>query len=972
MTDLIRSLAGGLFFLLLSMTPQKVLAEGMLPRVPDGYLVEKVAGPKQVLHPMMACFDESGRLYVCESAGTNRKSAELLADPQDSIKVLEDTNGDGIFDKSWTFADKLVFPQGCLWYQGALYTCSSPYLWKLEDTDGDGVCDKRTILVKSFGFSGNAADIHGPFLSPDGRFYWCDGRHGHEIRDLGGGELGGEDTALAIPPQPEPGLPNPVGKLVTKGKAARIFSCRPDGSDLRVLCGGGMDNPVEVDFWETGECLGTVNLFYGRPRGDCLVHWVEGGVYPRFDQQDSIAEFLWTGGLLGPIHNYGHVAVSGLTRYRGRQFDDVTKASTDPPSSDEKRETPDRAAFFVTQFNTHKLVKTIVERDGETFRAVETTDFLVSDNPDFHPTDVIEDSDGSLLVIDTGGWFRIGCPTSQVAKPEIAGGIYRIRKKGSRRHTSTLAAVTPRPVDAPHSDASQGQFALVRKMFPDRFSSDTKTEEIASLLEEHRGRPIVRHAVVYDLIHDRNTALAQKWLAGDSPALQRAGLIALDQMPEGNLRREQVLPLLQTNDPALLDAVFTVISHHPDWASGTVELLATWLADNLTEEQAAIVRRFISSQANDPDIQRFVSEMLQQPNQPARHRAVLVEAIGSANIDSWPQVWNASFDSLLHSSDEDLKLQAIQTIQAQRLTQFDDILQKLSREDSQPAAVRIEAFSAVAPRLNEFTPREFAFFLDQLTGDAIALTKLKIAGAFAALPQENDTLGQLVKHFHQLDASVASVLLPAFEKCTEKKTQRRIVQVLQEMQELPSVPARQLKQLLSSFDPEVQKLAAPLIQRIDARESAARARIEQFLELASGGDPNRGRYVFFGKKAACSGCHRIGADGAQIGPDLTKIGAIRQPKDLIESIVLPSSSFARGYEPFTIVTSDGLVHNGIISRETADTIILRKTDLSEVRVKRSDVDLLKESETSIMPQGLEKKLNRQELRDLLAFLSSLK
>src|SRR5690606_17618764 len=145
---------------------------------------------------------------------------------------------------------KLTFPQGVLCYEGAVYTCAPPYVWKLEDTDGDGVCDQRSVLVKSFGFTGNAADIHGPFLGPDGRFYWCDGRHGHEFMDES-------------------------GQLLSKGKAARIFSCRPDGSDVREFCGGGMDNPVEVDWLPGEEMVGTVNLFYGRPRGDVLVHWVE-------------------------------------------------------------------------------------------------------------------------------------------------------------------------------------------------------------------------------------------------------------------------------------------------------------------------------------------------------------------------------------------------------------------------------------------------------------------------------------------------------------------------------------------------------------------------------------------------------------------------------------------------------------------------------------------------------------------------
>jgi len=171
-----------------------------------------------------------------------------------------------------------------------------------------------------------------------------------------------------------------------------------------------MDNPVEIDFTEEGDMLGTVNILY-RQRGDCLVHWVHGGVYPRHDQPQVVAEFKRTGDLLPPVINLGHVAVSGTTRYRGKRFGDSCADN-----------------FFITEFNTHKVVRTILTREGATFSAT-AKDFLSSSSDDFHPTDVLEDADGSLLVIDTGGWFRIGCPTSQIAKPNILGAIYRVRRE---------------------------------------------------------------------------------------------------------------------------------------------------------------------------------------------------------------------------------------------------------------------------------------------------------------------------------------------------------------------------------------------------------------------------------------------------------------------------------------------------------------------------------------------------------------
>ncbi|GIT30314.1 MAG: hypothetical protein Ct9H300mP1_23600 [Planctomycetaceae bacterium] len=202
--------------------------------------------------------------------------------------------------------------------------------------------------------------------------------------------------------------------MISKGKAARIFSCRLDGSDVQTWCGGGMDNPVEVDFLSTGEMIGSVNIFLGRPRVDCLVHWVDGGAYPRFDQA-CVAEFPKTGPLMPPMTRFGHVAVSGMTRYRSKEFGPEYRDNV-----------------FTTLFNTHKVARSVVTRDGATFRTTEH-EFLVSDDPDFHPTDVLEDADGSLLVIDTGGWFRIGCPVSKVAKPDIHGAIYRIRRKGAHK-----------------------------------------------------------------------------------------------------------------------------------------------------------------------------------------------------------------------------------------------------------------------------------------------------------------------------------------------------------------------------------------------------------------------------------------------------------------------------------------------------------------------------------------------------------
>lgn len=1057
-------------------------AESLPPQVADGFVVEKVADTPLVDHPMMGCFDDRGRLFVCESAGTNRPASELVADPQDQIRILEDTDGDGKFDKSTVFADRLVFPQGCLWYRGALYTCSSPYLWKLEDTDGDDVCDRRTVLVKSFGFSGNAADIHGPFLGPDGRLYWCDGRHGHEIRDLGDGQFGGEDNVVDIPPQPEPGLPNPEGSLLTRGKAARIFSCRPDGSDVQVLCGGGMDNPVEVDLLSSGECLGTVNLFYGSPRGDCLVHWIDGGVYPRYDQQDSVAEFKSTGELLTEVHNYGHVAVSGMTRYRsGPLFPGAA-----PPVPD-----ADRAEFLVTQFNTHKLVHTVIQRDGATFRHVATNDLFVSPDPDCHPTDVLEDADGSLLVIDTGGWFRIGCPTSQIAKPQITGAIYRIRRAdtphiprselvrrlpASDKDASTdglIAALREAPpplrefvVDLaaqqaardPHevihrfselfqsTDPSQQELRLAALWLLGRISDPAATQALLAIVRDEgdetarlvgirllsaaplaeadrqallgvldvlvrTGSPAARreavlalarlrpedagpaaqsvieslrglqpdrmleHASTFALISLAEADATAAALADPNPQIRRAALVALDQMEGGNLRREQVVPLLDTDDAPLQKAALDVIARHEGWAAEAFALVRQWVADPQPDQQRqAILRGFLSARAAEQDVQALVADSLADPALPRHARLTLLEVMGRAAVDDWPATWAAALESVLDQPDEELRLQALRVVASRRLGTFDARLQGLAAAPALSPRVRCEAFAALAPRITgEVDPDLFRFLSAQLSDpDTPVIDKLRIATGLAEAPLSGDQLCELAELLESAGPAVVPALVAVYEGRRSEQAGLALVTRLRGFGGELSLSAGDLRRVLASYPPIVQASAAPLLVLLEGEAVRQSARLDELTRAMAEGNAERGRALFFGKQAACATCHRVHGDGSQVGPDLSRIAAIRQPRDLLESILYPSASFARGYESYIVLLDDGRVVSGVIARETATDLVVRTSDLSEIRITRSRIDDMRPSPTSIMPQGLEGRMSRDDLRDLLAYLSSLR
>jgi len=138
------------------------------------------------------------------------------------------------------------------------------------------------------------------------------------------------------------------------------------------------------------------------------------------------------------------------------------------------------------------------------------------------------------------------------------------------------------------------------------------------------------------------------------------------------------------------------------------------------------------------------------------------------------------------------------------------------------------------------------------------------------------------------------------------------------------------------------------------------------------GDIRRGQAIFNDPKTACASCHKIGYVGGNVGPDLTRISEARTERDLLESIVYPSASLVRSYEPMVVATKSGEEYSGVVRRDAADEVLLATGPNTEVRIARSDIAEMRPGTVSIMPQGLDEQLSRQELADLLAFLKGTK
>jgi putative membrane-bound dehydrogenase-like protein len=355
--------------------------------LPDGYTLKAVAAAPLVDRPVHMYFDEEGALYVTDSSGDSRKAPVQVKDPTHRILRLADRDGDGVFDHSTVYAENVPFPEGILVYKGDVYVGAPPHIWRFSDTDGDHVADERVSWFNGGSVGGCGNDMHGPYLAPDGYFYWTKGGFQEQSLVLEGGQR-------------------------HSGRAAHIFRARPDGSGREVVITGGMNNPVGLAFSESGERFLSGTFFdLSKPgRRDGILHAVYGGMYGR--QNDRVlAVHPHTGGLLPILAQLGPSASSGLLMPRS----DALGVRGDLLCAD----------FNLRRISRHKLTPS-----GSSY-TVEPDSFLESDQTDFHPTDVIEDADGSLLVADTGSWYHICCPTSKSSKPEILGAIYRIQKADS-------------------------------------------------------------------------------------------------------------------------------------------------------------------------------------------------------------------------------------------------------------------------------------------------------------------------------------------------------------------------------------------------------------------------------------------------------------------------------------------------------------------------------------------------------------
>lgn len=171
--------------------------------------------------------------------------------------------------------------------------------------------------------------------------------------------------------------------------------------------------------------------------------------------------------------------------------------------------------------------------------------------------------------------------------------------------------------------------------------------------------------------------------------------------------------------------------------------------------------------------------------------------------------------------------------------------------------------------------------------------------------------------------------------------------------------------------------AAPaILPKIDIEKSRyGLDQLVQFLDQdpkGMAGDPVKGKEIF--TKANCIKCHRFKNEGEGIGPDLTTVRRRFQRKEIIESILTPSQVISDQYKSVTIYTTAGLVHSGMPVPNTGnnDAVVLLLSDATRITIPKSDIEELVPAKVSVMPEGLLKELDLQQIADLFSFLETSK
>lgn len=946
--------------------------------VPPGFEVRLFAAEPDVVNPVAMTWDERGRLWVVELY-EYPLGAPVGTKPRDRIKILEDSDGDGLADKVKVFADGLNLATGILLGQGGAYVGQAPHLLFLQDTDGDDVADKRTILMTGFGLEDRHELLNGFTWGPDGWLYMT---HGVFTR------------SKVI----DPDKPNEPAVLMT----AAVARFHPRTKKFEVFA-EGTSNPWGVDFDRAG------NAYVSACVIDHLFHIAAGGIYAR---QAGTPPNPFAYELLPSIvdHKHFRAAYAGAQVYQGDQY-------------------PAEYLGTILMGNIHDSAvhQDRLTPNGSSFKASFIKDFVRANDGWFRPVSTQVGPDGAVWLMD---WYdKYPCYQNANADPEGVdrehGRIWRVVYAGSKpgapvpSHPANLNLAKLTSAELVNTLAHRNVWhrRMAQRILSERRDAQTKTPllklaqagptleaRLAALWTMHSSE-LLDEATLDGLVNDTEPAV-RAWVArlsgergdGSEPVLHR--LVSLARDPDPSVRlgvataaRQFVSGSLTINTPVAdsLRGVETgeILAALVEASSDAKDPLIPFMIWQAAEPKVAqeadpalawLLENGAATMPLSGQLTRKIMRRLCDLQQAAQLNAAL-DFITAVLADAAPLAI-AALDGLLDGQRGKALVPArppgeflaklaknsnpeVVSRARQLGTMWGDAaaLQsslKLIQDGQANLDQRLQAIQSVKQQKIDAVRQALVRVLLQSNPERIVQETLRALSEVGGDSLAEDILG----HWKNYNAATKRL---ACEVLTSRGNWARsfLTAVENKVVDRGEIPVPVIRSLTQSKDDYARNRAAKIIGRY-RDPNADRLKLiaeKKKIVLAGNADLNAGREI---ARKTCFTCHKLHGEGAEVGPDLTGVG--RSTLDaLLANVVDPNQVIGKGYENVEVETKDGRSVSGRLVEDTETRLKLLAAGPKEEVIAKSDVATMRVSELSVMPEGLEQ-MPDADFRNLIWFI----
>jgi putative heme-binding domain-containing protein len=437
-----------------------------------------------------------------------------------------------------------------------------------------------------------------------------------------------------------------------------------------------------------------------------------------------------------------------------------------------------------------------------------------------------------------------------------------------------------------------------------------------------------------------------------------------------------VVERLGAADEGLRRAAIKCLTNHPEWTTAAVDLIDSLLtAQSVDDEGRHTLQALLTAFHSRPEVAESVGHAIagKRADVSADRRALLLQQLAETAVVGESTTWTSAIGVALQADEDSVRTAAARAAIALDLKDLLPQLVSLCESPSAGSPLRLDVLRAVVRHQRRLDVASIEWLLQLIATDDRPLDQIAAAEVLAKSELTADELVRLLDVARDRVIVAPGVIRPLLEAGAAGDAAGEVLVFLSARLSSGWRPSdEELERIVSVLPAEQRAEGEHLIEIARAERSQLTSRLADYLSLSAHGDPVRGRAVFFGTNAACSTCHRIGNEGGQIGPDLTRIGASRSARDLVESIVVPSSTIAQGFDAYNVEMIDGIVLNGIVQEPSPETLVIIDSARQPTRIRREEIELMRRSSTSIMPDGFGTKLKPQEFGDLLAWLQSLR